>query len=202
MSWLDSGSQRSNVKVTAYVAKASTSTLGRWSAFSSLNILSVLYMLMTVCDRRVIITVRPSHPSVHRRWPGISRCCRSYLEQSASAHYLGTLFTSLRRTLEGLPLLTVTVKCPRSDSLVILDNLIVRSLRYINFWKPVDNLLVNKFNYINWWSWTGTAGRLRCQRRLYGHLLCHSEYRHNQVAGERSFLGIRYNDWSRTKEQW
>jgi len=33
----------------------------------------------------------PSHPSLRRRWPGISGCCCTYLEQSASALHLGML---------------------------------------------------------------------------------------------------------------
>jgi len=50
-----------------------------------------------------------NRPFLHRQWPGISGCCRSYLEQSTTTHHLDDLSTSLQSTSEDLPLLTVLI---------------------------------------------------------------------------------------------
>ena len=67
------------------------------------------------------------HPLHHqrlpfaRRWPGVSDCYRTYLEQSASARHHHILSISLQSTSEDLPLCTVllaSIKCPRMTLVV------------------------------------------------------------------------------------
>jgi len=65
------------------------------------------FTIVNVFDQPRQYHWRPSHAAPFRRRSGISGCCRSYLEQSASPRHLGILCTSLQSSSENQSLLTV-----------------------------------------------------------------------------------------------